>query len=102
MRNSLAIPLTALLLFVCCACQKKEPARIYQFRGTVVRLDPNANVAVIHNEKIAGWMDPMTMEYPVESKEEFKALRPGERIAAEVNVTTDGFYLTKVHEEKPQ
>ncbi|MDP9171252.1 MAG: copper-binding protein [Acidobacteriota bacterium] len=97
-----------LALAACCtvlACgvaKKKEPARIYKFHGTVIRLDPASNVAAIHNEKVAGWMDPMTMEYPIESASEFKSLRPGERIAAEVNVTTDGFFLTGVHEDPPK
>ena len=42
----------------------------------------------------------MTMGYPVPNRDEYKSLRPDERISADVNVTADGFWLSNVREEK--
>lgn len=98
MFSSRAMPIAGMCiaLFSAASCTKKEQGRQYPFRGTVIRIDPSTNVATIHNEKVEGWMDPMTMEYPIESRDEYKALHPGEKIAATVNVTADGFSLTNV------
>ena len=82
------------------ACSQHEQPRQYQLRGYVVRLDPNTNLASIHNEKIEGWMDAMTMQYPVENRNEYLSLRKGEKITATVNVTSEGFWLTNVKEQK--
>jgi len=45
-------------------------------------------------------MDAMTMEYPVENKQEYLSLRKDEKISATVNVTSEGFWLTNVKEKK--
>lgn len=79
---------------------KLEKPRQYQMRGVVVRLSPKENLASINAEKIQGWMDAMTMEYPVENKKEYLSLRVGEKITATVNVTSEGFWLTNVKERK--
>ena len=66
----------------------------------VLRLNPNENLASVRTEKIAGWMDGMTMEYPVEDKKQYLSLRPGEKITVTVNVTGEGYWLTDVKERK--
>jgi len=38
-------------------------AKRYQLYGQVVRLDPEAQTAVIKHHKIEGWMEAMTMEF---------------------------------------
>jgi Cu/Ag efflux protein CusF len=81
-------------------CGTKETPRQYKFRGEVVRLDPAAKVAAIRNEKIEGWMEPMTMDYPMENPDEYKSLQPGDRIEAVVNVTSDRYWLTGVHKRQ--
>src|SRR5260221_5223492 len=81
-------------------CKTKEPPRQYKFRGVVVRLDASSNVAAIQNEKVEGWMDAMTMEYPIENAGEYKSLRPGDKIEAIVNVTSEGYWLTGVHKRQ--
>lgn len=93
---------TIMLLFCCVSCAGKpaEKPKTYQMRGRVIRLDPQTNVATIHNENVPGWMEEMTMQYPVENKDEYLALRSGENIAATVNVTSEGFWLTNVKESK--
>ena len=70
------------------ACQRKQeqagPTKEYQLHGEVVRLDPQHKIAVIKGEKIEGWMEAMTMEYPVKAPAEFEKLKPGLKIQATV------------------
>jgi Cu/Ag efflux protein CusF len=87
-----------LLLLAATGCSHQEQPRQFPFRGTVVSIDPNAKVASIHNEDVPGWMTAMTMEYPIESSDDFKSLRAGEKITATVNVTPDRTWLTNIHE----
>jgi Cu/Ag efflux protein CusF len=87
------------------ACRTPEPVpaekpKQYQLRGVVVRLDPKTNLASIKGEKVEGWMDAMTMEYPVEDRKEYLALHPGENITGTINVTSEGFWLSSVRERK--
>ncbi len=95
-----AVPPIAVLLAFGADCSKREQPRLFPLRGVVVRLDPQTNVATIHAEKIEGWMSEMTMEFPVENRNEFRSLHEGEKIAATVNVTADGYWLTAVKERK--
>jgi Cu/Ag efflux protein CusF len=79
---------------------KSEKPRQYPMRGVVVRLDPNTNLASVKAEKVEGWMNAMTMEFPVENKKEYLSLRKGEKIIATVNVTSEGYWLTNVKERR--
>jgi Cu/Ag efflux protein CusF len=104
MGEGVRILLAAPLVVFSAACSTNarniEKPRQYALRGQVVRLDPKTNVATIHNEKIEGWMQEMTMQFPVENRDEYLALRRGERITATVNVTSEGFWLTNVKDRK--
>lgn len=90
----------ALLLAIGAGCSKREQPRLYQLRGYVVRLDPETNLATIHNEKIEGWMAEMTMQYPVQNRDEYLSLHKGEKITGTVNVSSEGYWLTNVKERK--
>src|SRR5579875_3028303 len=52
-------------------------------------------------EPFPGFMEAMTMDYPIKSKAEFGALRPGEKIKATLNVSAsnDEYNLTDIHDE---
>ena len=90
----------AALLAFGAGCSKREQPRLYPLRGYVVRLDPETNLATIHNEKIEGWMAEMTMQYPVVNRDEYLSLHKGERINGTVNVSSEGYWLTNVKERK--
>lgn len=81
------------------ACSKPKPPRQYQLRGVVVRLDGAANEASINAEKIEGWMEPMTMDYPIQSGEDYKALHVADKVTATVNVTKEKYWLTNVRRQ---
>ncbi|MBI5282315.1 MAG: copper-binding protein [Candidatus Solibacter usitatus] len=73
-----------------------EPKQKYAVRGVVLRLRPESRVAVLKHEKIEGWMEPMTMEFPVPSAGEFASLKEGATIRATVNVNDMYFWLTAI------
>lgn len=81
------------LMLVSCGDKKPSaPPKEYQLTGAVIRLDPQVRTAVIKHENIEGWMEAMTMEFPVRDQKEFEKLAAGKRIRATVYVTEDGDY----------
>ncbi len=81
-----------------CGGEKKPevPIQQYQVRGEVVRLEPDRDVAVIKHEKIEGWMEAMTMEFPVRDKNEFAKLAPGQTIQATVYVQDLEYWIAGI------
>ncbi len=86
---------TALLAIVLAACAAK-PAERRPMEGTIKALDPAAKTATIDAGKISGWMEAMTMEYPVKPDSEFAKLKVGDRIKATVVVQDVKYYVTDV------
>jgi Cu/Ag efflux protein CusF len=88
--------LSILLLAVAlCAC-KNKPVERHNLDGVVVGLDPQAHTVKIDGQKIEGWMEAMTMEYPVKPETEFAKLHVGDRVQATVVVNDTKFYVTDV------
>jgi dolichyl-phosphate beta-glucosyltransferase len=77
------------LAFIFSACHKPPPEKLYQMRGAIVSIDIPSKIAVIHNEKIEGWMESMTMEFPVHDPALLKGLAPGDHIIATVHVNDE-------------
>ncbi|HEY1240700.1 MAG TPA: copper-binding protein [Bryobacteraceae bacterium] len=75
---------------------KQEPAKRYPMQGEVRALDPAAKTANIKAGKIEGWMEAMTMEYPVKPEAEFAKLQVGDHVQATVVVNGDAYYVTDV------
>lgn len=71
------------------ACRQAPPAKIYRMRGAIVSVDVPSKLAVINNEKIEGWMEPMTMEYPVHDVALLNGLVPGDHVSATIHVESD-------------
>ncbi|MCZ2075561.1 MAG: copper-binding protein [Bryobacteraceae bacterium] len=86
----------SLLFAVSCGTTSREPEKQYLMRGEVVQLDRTNQVARINHEKIEGWMDAMTMEFPVKDKAEFDKLAVGDRITAIVYVRDLEYYIGKI------
>ncbi len=97
--------LTVATLLAACASKKEagfdygEAQKRYAMKGEVLRLKPDTRVAVIKHENIEGWMEAMTMEFPVPSPEEYAKLKEGMTITATVEVNDLHYWLTGV---KPQ
>lgn len=92
----------SLTLVFLCACgsrtseANKEPVKQYSLHGEVVRVDPQGKVATIKAQKIEGWMEAMTMEYPVKDAQDFSALHPNDCIDATLYVQGNEFWVAQV------
>jgi Cu/Ag efflux protein CusF len=83
-------------------CQRNpapRPAQEFQMRGEVVGLDPRSQTATVKAGKIEGWMEAMTMEYPIKDKQAFTQLKAGEKIRAKVLVQGTDYWIATVEEE---
>jgi Cu/Ag efflux protein CusF len=88
----------ALLLGACAkqAPKPKEPPKEYSLRGVVKSLDAKNQLAKVDHEKIEGWMEAMTMEYPVKNPEDFSKLKVGDKIEAKVIVQDLDYWLADI------
>ena len=93
-----------LLAFALCACKNKSatpvsnaPVEKYKLDGIVVSLDPQAHIAKINGQKIEGWMEAMTMEYPLKDPAELDGLHVGDQITATVFVQGLNYSLGEIH-----
>ena len=93
--------LGVLLFSISCARmpQRGTEEKKYQLHGVVVRVDNQAQTATIKHQKIKGWMEAMTMEFPVPSKEEFARLSRGQTIRATVFVSDLDYHVGDVQIE---
>jgi Cu/Ag efflux protein CusF len=74
----------------------------YELRGKVLELRPgDANAAVIEHEEIVGFMDAMTMTFPVKAAKEFAKLHANDYIHADVVSSDDAFYIENVEVVDP-
>jgi Cu/Ag efflux protein CusF len=74
----------------------------YEVRGEVVQLDAENQIAAVKHEEIVGWMDAMTMRFPVPEKSEWDKLTVGAQIHATLFVNDDGFHLGEIERVEPQ
>ena len=85
-------------LFACRREQDSAPARQYSLTGKVIALNAGDRTATVDAAAIPGFMEAMTMEYPIKSKTDFEKLRVGDKITATVEVRDGGLYdLSNVH-----
>jgi Cu/Ag efflux protein CusF len=70
----------------------------YKLRGKVLRLKPD-RIATIEHEKIEGWMEPMTMDFPVPDPAEWAKLKEGGTVRATVHTNDLHFWLTGIQVE---
>jgi protein SCO1/2 len=97
----LALSILCALLAFSAACNRgpSQPAaadssmtKRYALKGKVVSTDKLAGAANIDNEPIPGYMDQMTMSYPVKPPATFEQLQPGDSITADLVVEPDNKY----------
>jgi len=96
-QRSLLFSLCALLLFAACnrspsSANSSNATKRYSLKGKVVSIDKLAGAANIDNEPIAGYMDQMTMAYPVKPPAMFDQLQPGDSLTADLIVEPDNKY----------
>lgn len=91
---------TALLIALSCSTTKSTGSeKHYQLSGVVLGLNAKDQTANIKHGPIAGWMEAMTMDYPIRSKQDFDQLHVGDHITATVVVNGTDYELTNVRKQ---
>jgi protein SCO1/2 len=79
--------------------QASTTAKRYQFKGKVISVDRTAKKAKIDHEAVEGYMDAMTMDFPIHADWIWNDLTPGSEIRAELVIDTaakDPYFLENV------
>lgn len=98
------LPIVLSLLALGCRSKTASAPEVkhYHLTGQVVALDVKDQTATIAQTAIPGWMDAMTMEYPVKSKAEFNTLHVGDKIQGTVDDRGTGDYdLSGIQAQAP-
>ena len=72
------------------------PVRRYALRGRVVSVDKTTHTVTIDHEAIPGFMDAMTMPYPVKEPQLLDRVSGGQSIRATVVQRSDEFWLEDI------
>jgi protein SCO1/2 len=98
--------LICLSLLVFSSCQKAETknaaapasadAKRFPFKGTVVSVNKAKNEATISHDEIPGYMDAMTMPFPIKDTWVMDEISAGSQIQGELVVEKGDFYLEHV------
>jgi len=78
------------------ACSKKPVEKRVAMTGKVLAIDDGSQSATIDANAIPGFMDAMAMEYKVKSPTEFKQLRVGDAVSADVVISGQDYWLENV------
>lgn len=74
-----------------------EPKERYVLEGVILRLNEADRTATIKHQEIKGWMEAMTMEFPVPKKDQFAKLKEGMKIRATVLTNDRFFWLDEIN-----
>jgi len=102
---AVVMKLTPLLLVAALAlagCMRnptpKERPKEYIMHGEVKALNEKDQLATVNHENIDGWMEAMTMEYPVRNPPDFSKLKVGEKIEAKIVVDGLQYWISEIKE----
>jgi protein SCO1/2 len=100
------VVLLALLPLACSKRDEPEPAktaaapasaRRYELRGVIRGVDAAKREVTVEHEEIVGYMDAMTMSFPVrDDPQVFEILRAGDRLEAKLVVDEGDYWLEQV------
>jgi protein SCO1/2 len=68
------------LLVVVAACSGVPTGKLYPIRGEVVSVTAARNEIMLNHDAIAGFMQAMTMPFPVAKRELLDGIEPGDRV----------------------
>ena len=75
---------------------KADSAKRYHLKGKVVSIDKRAKMADIDAEAIPGFMEAMTMPYPVKPEGDLNKLQPGDLVTGDLVVQNDNAWLENI------
>lgn len=68
----------------------------YPVTGVVEKIAPDRHTATIHNQAIPGYMDEMTMDFPVQNTNELNGISPGDKITFTLIVVKNNDWIENV------
>lgn len=83
-----------------CSQTSKVQEKRFPMSGELISLDDKNKVAVIKHGEIKGFMEAMTMGFPVPDAAQWAKLKPGMKLNATVVDRPNDFYLTDIEEQK--
>ena len=73
-------------ILVLSACTKTPEAKHYALHGKIVAIDKLGHELIIDHDAIPGFMEAMTMPYPVADNAMLEQVTPGDEIRAQIKV----------------
>jgi protein SCO1/2 len=95
----LALVVTAALTQSAAQSAAKKP---HELRGKVTEVNASSKSLTVDHEAVPGWMEAMTMSYPVDKEAVLKEVKPGDQITATVydgDLTLHNIHVTKGHRQ---
>ena len=68
----------------------------YPVTGVVEKITPDRHTATIHNQDIPGYMDEMTMDFPVRNTNELAGISPGDKITFTLIIVNNDDWIENV------
>ncbi|HEY8514461.1 MAG TPA: copper-binding protein [Candidatus Binatia bacterium] len=91
----------AILGMTIAACTSLPEGKLYPIRGEVVSVAAARNEVMLRHEPIAGFMEAMTMPFPVAKYELLEGIEPGDRVEGVLLVEGTRFVLLSLAEIPP-
>jgi len=80
---------TFVFALVCFGCSHEPPAKTYKLHGKVISIDKLGRQLIIDHDAIPGFMDGMTMPYPVKDDAMLGQVAAGDEVEADLRVQGD-------------
>jgi len=84
------------MLFVSVPAFADDATTSYPVTGVVEKIAPDRHQATIHNQTIPGYMDEMTMDFPVRDTNELNSISAGDKITFTLIVTKNDEWIENV------
>lgn len=98
-----AAVLATVVIIAGCKNVQQDPvsgnAKRYPLKGKVISVDPDAKKATIDHEEVPGYMQKMTMDFPIRADWALREMKPGDQVTAELVVdeqAKDPYWLENI------
>jgi protein SCO1/2 len=78
------------------ACGKNPSTKHYEMHGKIMAVDLMGKELIVEHDAIPGFMEAMTMPYPVSSPALLQQVKPGDEIKADLAVRSDFVVIDKL------
>jgi|SRR5438477_5026293 len=95
-RNLTLSSLIGMLALAGLDCGRKPGAKHYPLHGRVMSIDKLGHELIIDHDSIPGFMEAMTMPYPVSDNSMMEQVVPGDEIRADLKVEGERISIDKI------